>query len=102
MFDAHSMGPPLFSYGTGTSYILRATYFYKFMTVLILTIGSSECSQFSLIPIEILKIFDLDDIECPEKNHEELCRDIEIKAKCPVIDEKKEVKKQSKNRKCKK
>ncbi|KAI4490430.1 hypothetical protein M0804_003374 [Polistes exclamans] len=59
MCDVNSFGPPLFQYGEGAAYLLRATYFYKFMIVLILTISSPECSRFSLNPIEILKVVDL-------------------------------------------
>ncbi|KAK2582865.1 hypothetical protein KPH14_008943 [Odynerus spinipes] len=60
MCDVNSFGPPLFQYGEGAVYLLRATYFYKFMTILILTIGSPECSQYALNPIEILKVIDVD------------------------------------------
>ncbi|XP_015191552.1 PREDICTED: uncharacterized protein LOC107074545 [Polistes dominula] len=59
MCDVNSFGPPLFQYGEGAAYLLRATYFYKFMIVLILTINTPECSRFSLNPIEILKVVDL-------------------------------------------
>ncbi|XP_033226602.1 uncharacterized protein LOC117179071 [Belonocnema kinseyi] len=76
IFDAHSFGPPLFQYGTGNAYMLRATYFFKFITILIITIGSPECSQFSLNPIEILQIHDLNNVNGPGKNHKEIFREI--------------------------
>lgn len=60
MCDVNSYGPPLFQIGQGTIYTIRATYFYKFMVVLILTIGSPECSRFTLNPIEIIKVIDVD------------------------------------------
>lgn len=60
MCDVNSFGPPLFSYGHGTAYLLRATSFRKFMPVLVLTVGSSERSRFSLNPIEILRIVEMD------------------------------------------
>ncbi|KAF7419090.1 hypothetical protein HZH68_001743 [Vespula germanica] len=60
MCDVNSFGSPLFQYGQGAAYLLRATYFYKFMIILILTIGSPECSRFALNPIEILKVIDVD------------------------------------------
>ncbi|KAL0120014.1 hypothetical protein PUN28_007996 [Cardiocondyla obscurior] len=60
MCDVNSYGPPLFRYGHGVAYLLRATSFRKFVTVLVLTISSPERSQFSLNPIEILKIVEMD------------------------------------------
>lgn len=56
--DVNSFGPPLFRYGHGAAYLLRATSFRKFVTVLVLIVGSSERSRFSLNPIEILRIVD--------------------------------------------
>lgn len=70
MCDVNSFGPPLFSYGRGAAYLLRATSFRKFMTVLVLTIGSSERSRFSLNPIEILKIVEVDTPESRAKTRE--------------------------------
>ncbi|XP_018347415.1 PREDICTED: uncharacterized protein LOC108751630 isoform X1 [Trachymyrmex septentrionalis] len=58
--DVNSSGPPFFRYGDGAAYLLRATSFRKFMTVLVLIIGSSERSRFSLNPIEILRIVEVD------------------------------------------
>lgn len=60
MCDANSFGPPVFRYGHGVAYLLRATSFRKFVTVLVLTVGSSERSPFSLNPIEILRIVEMD------------------------------------------
>lgn len=60
MCDVNSFGPPLFQYGHGSAYLLRATSFHKFVIVLVLTIGSSERSRFSLNPIEILRIVEVD------------------------------------------
>lgn len=60
MCDVNSFGPPLFRYGHGVAYLLRATSFRKFVMVLVLTIGSPERSQFSLNPIEILRIVEMD------------------------------------------
>lgn len=57
--DVNSFGPPLFQYGHGSAYLMRATSFCKFITVLVLTIGSSECSQFSLNPVDILKVIEI-------------------------------------------
>ena len=59
IMDAHSYGPPLFQYGHGVAYVIRATSFYKFMNVLIVTISSIECSKFWLHPIEIKNVIDL-------------------------------------------
>lgn len=70
MCDVNSFGPPLFSYGHGAAYLLRATSFRKFMTVLVLTIGSPERSRFSLNPIEILKIVEIDTPESRAKTRE--------------------------------
>jgi len=58
--DVNSFGPPLFRYGAGTVYLLRATSFRKFVTVLVLTIGSYESSRFALNPVEILRILEMD------------------------------------------
>lgn len=60
MCDVNSFGPPLFRYGHGVAYLMRATSFRKFVTVLVLTIGSSERSRFSLNPVEILRIVEVD------------------------------------------
>lgn len=59
MMDANSIGPPLFQYGAGVAYLIRATSFVRFMNVLVLTIGSSECSRFFVNPIVIGRIVDL-------------------------------------------
>ncbi|XP_018306990.1 uncharacterized protein [Mycetomoellerius zeteki] len=58
--DVNSFGPPFFRYGHGAAYLLRVTSFRKFVTVLVLIIGSSERSRFSLNPIEILRIVEVD------------------------------------------
>ncbi|XP_036146275.1 uncharacterized protein LOC114254284 [Monomorium pharaonis] len=58
--DVNSFGPPLFPYGRGAAYLLRATFFRKFVTVLVLIVGSPERSRFSLNPIEILRIVEMD------------------------------------------
>lgn len=58
--DVNSFGPPLFQYGYGAAYLLRATSFRKFVTVLVLIVGSPERSQFTLNPIEILRIVEVD------------------------------------------
>ncbi|XP_024871501.1 uncharacterized protein LOC112454376 [Temnothorax curvispinosus] len=60
MCDVNSFGPPLFRYGHGAAYLLRATSFRKFVTVLVLTVGSPDRSRFSLNPIEILRIVEMD------------------------------------------
>lgn len=60
MCDVNSFGPPLFRHGHGTVYLLRATSFRKFVTVLVLTIGSYESSRFAVNPIEILKVVEVD------------------------------------------
>lgn len=60
MCDVTSYGPPLFHYGNGAAYLIRATSFYKFMTVLVLTINSPERSRFSLNPIEIVRVVETD------------------------------------------
>ncbi|EZA54012.1 hypothetical protein X777_05861 [Ooceraea biroi] len=60
MCDVNSYGPPFFRYGHGTVYLLRATSFRKFVTVLVLTIGSYESSRFTLNPVEILRILEVD------------------------------------------
>jgi len=60
MCDVNSFGPPLFGYGHGAAYLLRATSFRKFVTVLILIIDSPERSRFILNPIEILRIVEMD------------------------------------------
>ncbi|XP_033322662.1 uncharacterized protein LOC117218419 [Megalopta genalis] len=87
--DVNSVGPPLFSYGEGAVYLLRATYFYKFITVLVLTVGSPECSQFAVNPIEILKVIEVGPttlpIGRPEKKRDKRIAKIE----CPFDEEKK-------------
>lgn len=60
MCDVNSFGPPLFPYGHGASYLMRATSFRKFVTVLVATIGSSDRSRFTLNPVEILKVVEVD------------------------------------------
>ncbi|XP_057341056.1 uncharacterized protein LOC130678061 [Microplitis mediator] len=62
ILDANSIGPPIFNYGDGVVYLLRATSFSKFMTALILTVNSLECSQFVVNPIDILKIIDTESL----------------------------------------
>ncbi|KAK0178312.1 hypothetical protein PV328_002274 [Microctonus aethiopoides] len=59
MLDVGSIGPPLFNYGDGVAYLLRATSFHEFIVALVLTIGSIECSSFVLEPIDIVKIIDV-------------------------------------------
>ncbi|KAL6257185.1 hypothetical protein P5V15_012115 [Pogonomyrmex californicus] len=58
--DVNSYGPPLFQHGYGAAYLLRATSFRKFVPVLVLIIDSPEQSRFSLNPIEILRIVEMD------------------------------------------
>lgn len=70
MCDVNSFGPPLFRYGHGAAYLLRATSFRKFVTVLVLIIGSPERSQFSLNPIEILRIVETDTLVPRAKTRE--------------------------------
>ncbi|XP_020289328.1 uncharacterized protein LOC109857441 [Pseudomyrmex gracilis] len=60
MCDVNSHGPPLFHHGNGAAYLIRATSFHKFVTVLVLTINSSERSRFGLNPIEILRVVETD------------------------------------------
>ncbi|KZC13949.1 hypothetical protein WN55_06300 [Dufourea novaeangliae] len=87
--DVNSFGPPLFSYGEGAAYLLRATYFFKFITILVLTIGSPECSQFALNPIEILKVVDVGGAALPIGRSDKK-RDKKItKIECPYDEEKK-------------
>ncbi|XP_011692991.1 PREDICTED: uncharacterized protein LOC105453034 [Wasmannia auropunctata] len=57
--DVNSFGPPFFHYGHGAAYLMRATSYRKFVTVLVLLIGSPERSRFSLNPIEILRIVEV-------------------------------------------
>lgn len=59
MCDVNSFGPPLFPYGHGASYLMRATSLGEFVMVLVLTIASPDRSRFSLNPVEILKIVDI-------------------------------------------
>ncbi|KAK0181663.1 hypothetical protein PV327_003930 [Microctonus hyperodae] len=59
LLDVSSIGPPLFNYGDGVAYLLRATTFHEFMVAIVLTIGSIECSSFVLDPINIVKIIDV-------------------------------------------
>lgn len=59
MCDVNSFGPPLFSYGHGAAYLMRATSLGEFVTVLVLTIASPERSRFALNPVEILKIVEI-------------------------------------------
>lgn len=62
------MGFPTFPCDKNTAYLLRATYFHKFITNLILIIGSPKYSQFSFKPIKILAIFDLSNVGCSKGN----------------------------------
>ena len=90
MCDVNSLGPPLFSYGEGAVYLLRATYFLKFIRVLVLTIGSPECSQFALNPIEILKVVDVGPAAFPVTRAEKKERAKRVtKVECPYDEEKK-------------
>ncbi|XP_053995648.1 uncharacterized protein LOC128885575 [Hylaeus anthracinus] len=98
MCDVNSFGPPLFTYGEGAAYLLRATYFYKFMTVLVLTVGSPECSQFAVNPIEILKVVEVGPTALPIGRFEKK-RDKRItKVECPYDEEKKKQMKKWKHR----
>ncbi|XP_018044451.1 PREDICTED: uncharacterized protein LOC108684573 [Atta colombica] len=75
MCDVNSFGPPFFRYGHGAAYLLRATSFRKFMTVLVLIIGSSERSRFSLNPIEILRIVEVNTaFDSRRKPRDKKCR----------------------------
>lgn len=90
MCDVNSFGPPLFTYGEGVVYLFRSTYFYKFITVLVLTIGSPECSQFALNPIEILKVMDVGPSVFPVGVLDKKDRAKRVsKAECPYDEEKK-------------
>ncbi|CAK9805070.1 hypothetical protein ANTPLA_LOCUS4312 [Anthophora plagiata] len=90
MCDVNSLGPPLFSYGEGAAYLLRATYFQKYITALVLTIGSPECSQFALNPIEILKVIDVGPSVFPVGRSEKKERSKRVtKVECPYDEEKK-------------
>lgn len=91
-FDVNSMGPPLFDHGSGVAYLIRATSLPKFMTVLILTIGSPECSEFRLNPINILKIIDIGSANSSAgKSNRERCpaNNLFTKSPCPYEEEKK-------------
>ncbi|XP_034936584.1 uncharacterized protein, partial [Chelonus insularis] len=70
MMDVNSIGPPLFNYGCGVGYLMRATSFLKFMEVVVLTIGSIEQSKFAVNPVDILKIFDEESPSNKEKQSE--------------------------------
>ncbi|XP_029666284.1 uncharacterized protein LOC115237416 [Formica exsecta] len=59
MCDVNSFGPPLFPYGHGAAYLMRATSLGEFVMMLVLTIASTERSRFSLNPVEILRIVDI-------------------------------------------
>ncbi|XP_011139199.2 uncharacterized protein LOC105183045 [Harpegnathos saltator] len=59
MCDVGSFGPPLFTYGHGVPYLMRATSFRKFATVLVASIGSPDRSRFTLNPVEILKVVEV-------------------------------------------
>nr|XP_012138611.1 PREDICTED: uncharacterized protein LOC105662224 [Megachile rotundata] len=89
MYDVNSFGPPLYQYGEGASYLLRATYFYKFITILVVTIGSPECSQFALNPIEILKVIDVGPSDVPVARAEKERGRRVAKVECPYDEEKK-------------
>ncbi|KAG8041788.1 hypothetical protein G9C98_007092 [Cotesia typhae] len=60
VFDTNSFGPPIFDYGRGVAYLLRATSFQKLLKTLILIVNSLESSRFSVNPVEILKIIDVE------------------------------------------
>ncbi|EGI63674.1 hypothetical protein G5I_07911 [Acromyrmex echinatior] len=80
--DVNSFGPPFFRYGQGAAYMLRATSLRKFMTVLVLIIGSSERSRFSLNPIEILRIVEVDTaFDSRRKPRDKKCRFTRLKGK---------------------
>ncbi|XP_051174843.1 uncharacterized protein LOC127290379 isoform X2 [Leptopilina boulardi] len=65
VFDVCSTDSSIFVYEKGTAFLLRATDFHKFITSLLLIIGSSSnYKKFALNPIKILTIFDLDNIGC--------------------------------------
>lgn len=89
MCDVNSLGPPLFTYGEGAVYLLRATFFLKFVTVLVLTIGSPECSQFALNPIEILKVVDVGPSVFPVTRDKKDRGKRMPKTECPYDEEKK-------------
>lgn len=59
MCDVNSFGPPLFPYGSGAAYLMRATCLGEFVMVLVLTIASPERSRFTLNPVEILRIVEI-------------------------------------------
>lgn len=60
--DVGSHGPPLFRHGHGAPYLLRATSYRRFLTALVLTIGSPEPSPFAVIPVEILRVVEPRDL----------------------------------------
>ncbi|KAG7204590.1 hypothetical protein KM043_005009 [Ampulex compressa] len=97
MCDVNSFGPPLFPYGQGAAYLIRATYFYKFMRVLVLTIGSPECSRFALNPVEILKVVDVGKGGFPLGRAQAAGRK-STKVACPYDEEKKRRMKRWKHR----
>ncbi|XP_024937778.1 uncharacterized protein LOC107264810 isoform X2 [Cephus cinctus] len=92
MCDVQSWGPPLFQYGHAVAYLLRSTSFFKFMTILILTIGSPECSRFSLNPIEIVKVIEVGSADTPKQVDAQNRRKTSsntTKVTCPYEDDKK-------------
>lgn len=82
MMDVNSVGPPLFQYGDGVSYLIRAGGYQEFIKVLVLTIGSNECSRFSINPIVIDKMIDLGTTDLRDKPGRIELRKIE----CPYED----------------
>ena len=97
--DVQSYGLPIFDCGKGVAYLLRASCFVDFVKSILLIVGSSECSEFTIRGLEIVKIIEKDD-KCKEKwmEKKETCgTDVINDAVCPLADEKKANKKKKKS-----
>lgn len=91
MCDVNSFGPPLFQYGHGATYLMRATSFRKFVTVLVATIGSPDRSRFTLNPIEILKVVEVGAaFDCRAKTSAKRSRPTRLVRKARAVDERKD------------
>ncbi|XP_023315140.1 uncharacterized protein LOC106652243 [Trichogramma pretiosum] len=87
--DVKSYGPPIFVPGDGSVYLLRTTCIEELIGSIILIIGSPECSQFTLRPLEIVRMKDTSrGAPCDRKRPRKCGDDDEdegaAKKKCPL------------------
>ncbi|XP_014213227.1 uncharacterized protein LOC106642819 [Copidosoma floridanum] len=92
--DVLSYGPPVYGRGRGGTYLLRASCFGDLVKCLVLVVGTPECCEFELRPMEIVRVEELGVEESGVVREETECgEDYPSKPACPLEDERRKASK---------